>query len=323
MIRLFVSYAHADEGMRQELGKHLASLKYQSLVEIWHDRLIEAGDEWTQAIDSNLELADVILLLVSPDFIASQYCYEVEMKEAMRRHDAGKSVVIPVILRPCEWQDLPFGKLQAATANGRPIVKCQTLDDGFLEVVQAIKRAASRLQVNSGSAPTASPARMPKLKNSNGIAVRPAPRSSNLHVTRAFSDHERDQFRTAAFEYIATLFENSLQALEERNPQLRTQYRRRDADSFEATVYKDGKQATRCGIWMQGDRFGGDIAFSSSGLGSGNSYNDSLSVVDDGHMLGLKAFGIGSFSGQRDRLMTLEGAAEYYWQLLIGPLQSR
>ena len=138
MIRIFISYAHADEALRQELGKHLASLKHQGRVEIWHDRLIDAGDEWAHAIDTNLQSADVILLLVSADFIASPYCYEVELKEAMRRHDASEAVVIPVILRPCDWHSLPFGKLQAATQDGRSIVKFPTLDEGFLEVVQAI-----------------------------------------------------------------------------------------------------------------------------------------------------------------------------------------
>lgn len=101
MVRIFISYAHADEDLRQELGKHLVGLKRQRLVEIWHDRDISAGEEWARSIDENLRAADVILLLVSVDFIASQYCFEIELKEALRRHDAGDGVVIPVILRPC------------------------------------------------------------------------------------------------------------------------------------------------------------------------------------------------------------------------------
>lgn len=94
MIRVFVSYAHADESLHQELGKHLASRKHQGLVEFWHDRLIDAGDDWAQAIDANLTTANVILLLISSDFIASRYCYELEATEAMRHHTAGEAVVI-------------------------------------------------------------------------------------------------------------------------------------------------------------------------------------------------------------------------------------
>lgn len=97
MIRIFISYAHADEALRQEFDKHLASLKHQGLVEVWHDRRIAAGEEWANAIDANLRSADVILLLVSADFIASRYCYEVELQEALRRHTAGEAVVIGML----------------------------------------------------------------------------------------------------------------------------------------------------------------------------------------------------------------------------------
>lgn len=321
MIRIFISYAHADEALRQELGKHLASLKYQGLVEVWHDRLIDAGEEWAHAIDTNLQSADVILLLVSADFIASPYCYEVELKEAMRRHDVGEAVVIPVILRPCDWHPLPFGKIQAATQDGRSIVKFPTWDEGFLEVVQAIKVAAMRHEDRRGTQVPASPTGVTKSARSSAAGA--VPRSSNLHVKRAFTDHDRDQFRTQTFDYIASFFENSLRALEGRNVHLKTQFRRRDAISFDAAVYEDGRQAARCGIWLAVGHFGGDIAFSQSGLGNGNSFNESMSVSDDGHLLGLKPLGMGSFSGQRDQLLTLEGAAEYFWAMFIHPLQQR
>ena len=102
---------------------------------------------------------------------------------------------------------------------------------------------------------------------------------------------------------------------------LKTQFRRRDANSFDAAVYEDGRQAARCGIWLAAGHFSGDIGFSHSGLGDGNSYNESMSVSDDGHLLGLKPLGMGSFSGQRDQLLTLEGAAEYFWAMFIHPLQ--
>ena len=322
MIRVFVSYAHADESLCQELGKHLASLKHQGLIDVWHDRRIDAGDDWAQAIDANLASADVILLLVSSDFIASRYCFELEAKEAMRRHTAGEAVVIPVILRPCDWHSLPFGKLQAATTDGRAVVKFQTLDDGFLEVVQAIKKAATR-KAASGGSPTPTITRGSAVTAAAPRVLDLPPRSSNLHVARTFDDHDRDRFSIDAFQYVASFFENSLAVMEERNSQVKTQFRRRDADSFEATVYANGKQVGRCGIWMSKNRFGGDIAYSSSGLGNGNSYNESLSVADDGHVLGLKPLGMASMTSRRERLLTLEGAAEYLWAILVQPLQQR
>lgn len=320
-MRIFISYAHADEALRQELGKHLASLKHQGVVEVWHDRLIGAGEDWAQSIDANLSNADVILLLISSDFIASRYCYEVELAEALRRHEAEDAVVIPVPLRPCVWQGLPFGKLQAATHEGRPITKFPTLDDGFVEVVEAIRGAADRIEARRGT--SAGDSAAPQ-RNTSSAPVNPRssqPRSANLHVKRSFTDHDRDQFRHEAYDYVSRFFENSLTALAERNTHLKTQFRRRDANSFEAAAYEHGAQVARCGIWVGTGMFAGDIAYSNSGLGNGNSYNESMSVEDDGYLLGLKPLGMARFGGRRDQILTMEGAAEYFWEIFMESLQ--
>src|SRR5712692_8907637 len=102
---------HNDEGVRNQLEKHLSALKHQGLIETWHDRRITAGQAFDQEIDAHLESADVILLLISSDFLASDYCYKREMGRAVERHEVGSAIVIPVILRPCDWHDTPFGKL--------------------------------------------------------------------------------------------------------------------------------------------------------------------------------------------------------------------
>jgi hypothetical protein len=322
MIRLFFSYAHQDEALRDELEKHLTGLRHQGIIEMWHDRRIGAGEEWAAKIDSNLQTADVILLLVSADFIASPYCYDNELKEAMRRHEAGEARVIPVILRPCEWHDLPFGKLQAATKDGRPVTKFPSLDDGFLEVVQAIKAAAKAID----SRRTGGPQSASSLVTPAAAAATPGggdfPRSSDLRVKKNFTDHDRDVFRTEAFEYVAAYFENSLKELSARNPQLQTAHRRRDANSFEAIIFQDGKQASKCGVWLGSGSFNEGIAYSHAGLGNGNSYNESLSVEDDGHSLGLKPLGMAlHYSGDRKTLLTQEGAAEFFWTMFIQPLR--
>lgn len=323
MIRLFFSYAHQDEALRDELEKHLAGLRHQGIIEMWHDRCIGAGEEWAAKIDGNLQTADVILLLVSADFIASRYCYDIELTEAMRRHHAEEARVIPVILRPCDWHDLPFGKLQAATKNGRPVTKFQSLDDGFLDVVQAIKVAAKAIQSRhtAGTQPASSPA-APATTAAATQGGGNFPRSSDLRVRKSFNDHDRDVFRTEAFEYIAAYFENSLKELDVRNPQLQTGFRRRDANSFEAVIYQNGKQSSKCGIWLGSGSFHEGIAYSHAGLGNGNSYNESLSVEDDGHNLGLKPLGMAfRSSGERTGPLTQEGAAEFFWTMFIHPLR--
>src|SRR5215475_9706813 len=98
-VRLFYSYSHKDETLREELEKHLSLLKRQSVLHDWHDREISAGREWEGAINENLETADVILLLVSADFLASDYCYDKEMKRALEKYEVGEACVIPLIVR--------------------------------------------------------------------------------------------------------------------------------------------------------------------------------------------------------------------------------
>ena len=119
MPRLFFSYSHADENLRDQLETHLSALRRQEIISSWHDRRITAGTEVGSAIDSHIDTADVILLFISPDFIASDYCYVREMKRALERHQKSEARVIPVILQPCDWHDLPFGKILATPMDGR------------------------------------------------------------------------------------------------------------------------------------------------------------------------------------------------------------
>lgn len=140
MASLVFSYAHADEALRNELEKHLSPLKRMGRISTWHDRRIVPGEEFADQIDHHFAAADIILLLVSSDFIASDYCYQIEMTNALKRHERGEAVVIPVVLRPCAWHQLPFGKLLAATVDGKPIVQFPSYDDGFVQVVDAVSR---------------------------------------------------------------------------------------------------------------------------------------------------------------------------------------
>jgi internalin A len=120
-VRLFYSYAHKDEELRDELETHLKLFQRQGLIEPWHDRGIGAGSEWKGEIDENLERADVVLLLVSADFLASDYCYDKEMTRALERHGEGAARIIPIIIRASTWQSAPFGKLQALPTDGRAV----------------------------------------------------------------------------------------------------------------------------------------------------------------------------------------------------------
>ena len=143
-ISLFYSYSHKDEALRDELETHLTLLRRQGVVRGWHDRRIVAGTEWEGSIDHHLDTAGVILLLVSADFLASEYCYEKEMKRALERHRAGAARVIPVILRPCQWDSAPFGKLQALPKDGRPVITWGIRDEAFADITRGIREVVAR-----------------------------------------------------------------------------------------------------------------------------------------------------------------------------------
>jgi hypothetical protein len=164
-VEVFFSYSHKDEDFRDELSKHLALLKRQRVITAWHDRRIGAGKEWENEIDERLNTADIILLLISSDFLASDYCYDVEAQAAMKRHDEGDARVIPVILRPVDLKGAPFGKLQALPRDARPVTDWPNRDQAFLNVAQGIRAAAEELAISQIGRLFASLATAEKLKN--------------------------------------------------------------------------------------------------------------------------------------------------------------
>jgi hypothetical protein len=141
--RVFVSYSHKDERHRQRLEISLAQLQRDNLVAIWHDRKILPGQEWNQEIDRNLEGSDIILLLISPDFLASKYAYGRETVRALERHQSGSATVVPIILRPSDWQHSPLASLQALPSEGRPVSRWSDRDQAWLDVAQGLRRLMS------------------------------------------------------------------------------------------------------------------------------------------------------------------------------------
>jgi hypothetical protein len=142
-VNVFFCYAPQDEELRRELETHLALLKRQGFVRSWSARMIGAGEEWRGAIDRHLEEADVILLLVSADFLASDYLYDVELRRALERHRTERTKVVSIILRPCDYanRDSPLRNevdLLLPKA-GRPVTSWPTHDDAFADVAQGLR----------------------------------------------------------------------------------------------------------------------------------------------------------------------------------------
>lgn len=315
---VFFSYSHADEALRDQLEKQLSMLKRQGVIDTWHDRRIGAGQEIAQAIDEQINRDDIILLLVSADFLASDYCYDIEVKRAMERHETGEAIVIPVILRACDWHHAPFGKLNAVPRDGRPITQWADIDEAFLKVAKAVREAAARLNKAMLSQATAMGA-----PNTFQPAPRAAegPRSSNLRLAKSFTQRDKDRFLAEAFEFMARFFENSLAELADRNPGIEGAFRRVDANRFFVTVYRDGKDIAKATIYMGGDSFGGGINYVQGHTTASNTINESLSIAADDQTIYLTAMGMMHYGVQKERKISHEGAAELYWENLIRPLQ--
>lgn len=150
-IKIFISYSHEDEELRKGLEKQLSVLKREGSVLIWNYRDISAGDEWKRQIDEHLNSSQLILLLISSDFLYSEYCYEREMKRAMELHESGQVRVVPIILRPSDWKKAPFGKLQALPANAEPVVsrKWGCVDEAFLDIAMGIRKIIEKMQLTT------------------------------------------------------------------------------------------------------------------------------------------------------------------------------
>ncbi|GAA3075515.1 toll/interleukin-1 receptor domain-containing protein [Rhizobium viscosum] len=317
MPSVFFSYSHADEKLRDQLEKQLSMLKRQGVIETWHDRRIGAGQDIDQAIDDHINTDNIILLLVSPDFIASDYCYDIEMQRAMERHERGEAIVIPVILRASDWHEAPFGKLKAVPLDGKPITQWPDIDEAFLQVAKAVREAAGRF-----GGEVATPVRRSAVAERFSATTPVAPRSSNLRLAKSFTQKDKDQFRDETFEYIARFFENSLSELGDRNPGFEGVFRRVDANRFFATIYQNGKDAARGTVYMGGDIWGGGINYTQGHSTSSNSMNESLNVEADELALYLTNMGMMSFGGERDQKLSQEGAAELLWEAFIRPLQT-
>ena len=146
-ISVFYSYAHEDEKLMNELEKHLGVLKRMGMITTWHDRKIKPGEVWEGKIDEHLESSQVILLLVSADFVASDYCWEREMVKALQLHELGRAVVIPILLREVAFLDkTPFGKLQMLPKDAKPITRWKRADQAWSEVAEAIGKVCEELQ---------------------------------------------------------------------------------------------------------------------------------------------------------------------------------
>lgn len=141
-LKVFVSYSHVDKVLKDQLVKHLKPLEREKLVALWVDHQIPAGDDWDREVAKKLREADIVLMLVSIDFINSRYCYDVELEKALERETRGDVRVIPVVLRSCLWLRSPLGRLKALPTDGKAVTTWSDTDVALTNVAASIREVA-------------------------------------------------------------------------------------------------------------------------------------------------------------------------------------
>jgi TIR domain len=201
-MKVFISYAHHDQAMLERLHAHLAMLRREGGIAEWYDRDILAGGAIDREIAFQLNASSLFLALVSPDFLNSQYCYESEMQAAIRKHDNGEIIIVPIILEPCDWLFSPLKQFKALPQNGKPITEWTNQNEALLDVVTELRRLVQSVHSAAGTAaPLEPPAHQMRTQ-------------SKYRAKKSFDELDRDEFRRAAFEAIKDYFEKSAREID-------------------------------------------------------------------------------------------------------------
>lgn len=322
----FVSYTHADADLKDQLLRHLAPLRRERLIDVWHDAMLRPGEHLDPAVQAALANSDLVLLLVSAGFLASEYCYEQEMVRAFARQRAGAARVVPIILKPCQWKGVPVGEGErladfvALPKDGLPVTSWPDADAAFDNVAGAV-----RDMLRSGVTQPAgvqSTATKPAVSSPRTAAV-PRASAAMLGIAAKPTDLDRDRFLRAGFATTAAVFETKLSELASSDPRVQTDFERIDTRAFAASVYLDGKRVGQVSIWHGSDTWRNALCLSYDTVTSTrNSMNDWLPIQETPQGL---AFGAGNAMSRRSTAGPLDadGAANYFWEGFITQVQAR
>jgi hypothetical protein len=314
MATAFISYSHRDEAFRQELETHLAPLRWQGLLSVWHDRRITPGDHLDDVISENLESADLILILISADFVASEYCYAREMTRALERHQARAARAISIICRACDFQGLSFVRFLLLPTDAKPVSSWPDRDAAWVDVVRGIRRALE----------TAPSAQAPQARINSEADVRPQVSAADRpRLSRRTTDLQMDSFSTNAMRDVERFCQKELDILEKRDPAWKGEFRRVDANRFTCQVYLDEKEVASCTIF-RGGMGPRTIHYSRGVIPTANSWNEALAVEADEGGPYLKPMGMAMhFRGQRPNRMEPFDAAQFLFEMLMDQARSR
>lgn len=305
-MRIFISYSHKDQAALERLHTHLAPLQSEGLIDTWYDRQILAGERIDEEIGKELESCDLFLMLVSPDFLASDYCVNREMKRALERHREGAAHVVPIIVEPCFWLSSPLRGLKALPLDGKPISKWTNPNDAYLDVVRELRRVLETREA------AVLPMRRATFSEETNETRPAAPR---YRVQQDFDEIDRSEFRETAFATICDYFQQQIAEIDTVSD-LRGRFVPRGPSSFGCTVVNRGREFNRgtahITVHCKNGGFGlGDIYYSFSENADPNSANGMFHIESDEYEMYLSSM-MSFFGSGRERL-TPEEAAEHLW----------
>ena len=303
----FLSYSHADEKALERLHKHLAVLKREGTLPTWSDNAIVAGDQLNGTISAQLEQSQIFVALVSPDYLASRYCYDKEFARALELAAAGRMRIVPVILEPCDWLSSPFKDFAALPKDGQPISGFTNPNNAYLNVVTGLRRIIDVRGEEPGAtvdrAGSPSQGRRPRIKQD-------------------FDSIQRAEYADRAFATIRNYFRASCGELAQISEDLRAKFEDMDATAFTCSVVNRAKRrggeahitVHNCKSRSLGF---GDISYVNERHGERNTSNGFIRVDNDDYQLFL-TIDLHGMSGRGEDKTTPEQAAEVLWGEFVG-----
>ena len=198
-MKAFISYSHHDEHYLERLKIHLTPMRREKRITDWADKDIYAGSDLDSSISDELENSDLFIALISPDYLASNYCYEKEFDKAMAMQEAGRLTIVPVILQPCEWKITPFGKMKALPKDGKAVSEWTNENNAYLDISNEMRRL---LDLNFREN-----IQMETKRSGEDQVVR------NYRVKKYFSEVDSFNFKEKSFESIKNYFIDAIQEI--------------------------------------------------------------------------------------------------------------
>ena len=303
-IKAFISYSHADERGLERLHKHLAMLRREGSLDAWFDHAILPGTNLGQVIRDELDSSDLFLALVSPDYLASNYCYEEEFSYVLDRARSGDIRIVPIILEPCDWLSSPLSEFLALPKDGKPISEWTNANNAYLDVVTGLRRFV----VDGGS-----------VRKSVAGKTPISEAAKKVRLKRDFDAIDRAEFRDKTFGIIQKYFEKASSELSEADEALKTRLEAMGPSAFTCTIVNRAKvRQGEAHITVQNVKSGhgfGDISYIFQAHAEPGQSNGGIRVDADDYNLFLR---VDSFFGSRDsEKYTPERAAEWLWHIFV------